>query len=220
MKTPCWNRLLPLFAVLIAAAPPINAQSKMFKCTIDGRTVYQQTACPVTQQANDAKPAAEAAFAPASSASRAAARAREPRALPRASPAARRCRPSRPVRAPRHSTDPDPSKCSRSAHPAGRRTACEHCSDDRWHPGAQCVAPLSRGRNAAIKRNADRVHDALGSLVWAGEAQLMAVRIADMEIPLAPRGVGGRGGRCQPLLYGAAMECVDVRHVKDHPPPP
>ena len=76
MTTPCWNRLLPLFALMVTAAPPTNAQSKMFKCMIDGRTVYQQTACPVTQQANDAKPAAEAAFAPASFASQATARAR------------------------------------------------------------------------------------------------------------------------------------------------
>ena len=75
MKILCWNCLLPLFAVLIAAAPPANAQSKMFKCMIDGRTVYQQTACPVTQQANAAKPAADAASAPASSASRPTARA-------------------------------------------------------------------------------------------------------------------------------------------------
>ena len=76
MTTPCWNRLLPLFALMVAAAPPTNALSKMFKCTIDGRTVYQQTACQVTQQANAAKPVAEAASAPASSASRATARAR------------------------------------------------------------------------------------------------------------------------------------------------
>jgi len=76
MTTPCWNRLLPLFALMVTAAPPTNAQSKMFKCTIDGRTIYQQTGCQVTQQANDSKPAAEAAFAPASSASRATTRAR------------------------------------------------------------------------------------------------------------------------------------------------
>src|SRR6267142_1365329 len=53
--------------------------------------------------------------------------------------------------------------------------------------------------------------DAPGSFVRAREAQLMAVRIADMEIPLAPRRVGRRGCRCQPPFNGAAMESVDVR---------
>jgi len=40
--------------------------------------------------------------------------------------------------------------------------------------------------------------DAPGSFVRAREAQLMAVRIADMEIPLAPRRVGRRGCRASP----------------------
>jgi hypothetical protein len=63
MKTSCWARLLPLFGVLLAAIPTTHAQTKMYKCIIDGRTVYQQTACPVNAQTDDVKPTAEAASA-------------------------------------------------------------------------------------------------------------------------------------------------------------
>jgi hypothetical protein len=63
METSCWARLLPLFGVLLAAAPTTHAQTKMYKCIIDGRTVYQQTACPASAQADDVKPTAKATSA-------------------------------------------------------------------------------------------------------------------------------------------------------------
>ena len=65
---------LPLAALVLAAHPVSHAQ-KMYRCVIDGRTVYQQTACPA--YASDAKPmtsAASAAAASAASAASAAAR--------------------------------------------------------------------------------------------------------------------------------------------------
>jgi len=77
-------RWLVLCCVSIAAAPLTHAQTKMFKCMIDGRTVYQQTACPVSARADDVKPVAAAASAnqlPASGPSaRAGARAAAPSA--------------------------------------------------------------------------------------------------------------------------------------------
>jgi hypothetical protein len=80
VKIPCHVRLLLLSCVLVAAAPPMHAQTKMFKCIIDGRTVYQQTGCPVSARADDVKPVAgvTSASQPASGASAP----RTPRAMP------------------------------------------------------------------------------------------------------------------------------------------
>ena len=79
------GRRWPLLVFPLAAAcPPGLAQGqKMFKCLIDGRTVYQQTACPAN--AIDAKRAAEPAPGPASAASPAGARVPAPAASDAAS---------------------------------------------------------------------------------------------------------------------------------------
>lgn len=68
---------LPIVLALAFAALCAQAQTKMYKCTGEGRTVYQQTAC------------ASAAAAPAASAAadNAAAPARAGKARPTASPA-------------------------------------------------------------------------------------------------------------------------------------
>ena len=64
MRTLRWIRRLPLLGLLLlTAAPALHAESKTFKCMIEGRTVYQQTVCPVSSQSDDVKPAAEAASA-------------------------------------------------------------------------------------------------------------------------------------------------------------
>jgi len=76
MKTSCRTPLLLMPCLLIAVALPTHAQTKMFKCIIDGRTVYQQTGCPVGLRADDVKSIAETAAAyrpPASAAARASA---------------------------------------------------------------------------------------------------------------------------------------------------
>jgi hypothetical protein len=78
-------RSLVLFCSLIAAVGLAQAQTKMFKCVVDGRTSYQQTACSVSSPATDAKPIAEPAATPRASASgassRAGARAAPPQAI-------------------------------------------------------------------------------------------------------------------------------------------
>ena len=61
MKTPRWLALWPLFAALLCTGA--MAQSKTYKCMIDGRTVFQQSACPVSAEPEAAKPAAEASAA-------------------------------------------------------------------------------------------------------------------------------------------------------------
>ena len=69
MKTPRWLALLPLLFALPALQA--QAQSKTYRCLIDGRTVFQQSACPVGAEPEPIKPAAEASapkpFAPTSS---------------------------------------------------------------------------------------------------------------------------------------------------------
>ena len=45
MKTSRWLALWPLFSALLCTGA--QAQSKTYKCMIDGRTVFQQSACPV-----------------------------------------------------------------------------------------------------------------------------------------------------------------------------
>lgn len=52
--------------ILVATAVSAHAQTKMFKCLIDGRTVYQQSGCPVSLSASEPAPAAAAASQPAS----------------------------------------------------------------------------------------------------------------------------------------------------------
>ena len=69
MRTSCRDRMLLLAGLLLAAAPPLRAQSKMYKCIIDGRTIYQQTACPAAQRGSEANPTAAVASAVANSAS-------------------------------------------------------------------------------------------------------------------------------------------------------
>jgi hypothetical protein len=49
-----------LLALVVVLMLPAYAQTKMFKCILDGHTVYQQTACPVTSQINDAASAPQA----------------------------------------------------------------------------------------------------------------------------------------------------------------
>ncbi len=46
MKVERWKHLLLLFVSLESVAPQLFAQGKMFKCVLNGRTTYQQTACP------------------------------------------------------------------------------------------------------------------------------------------------------------------------------
>jgi hypothetical protein len=73
MKKTNPDRWWLLVAAALVAVPVAHAQSqKMFKCLVDGRTVYQQTACPAN--AVDAKRPADAASAAASAASQAPAR--------------------------------------------------------------------------------------------------------------------------------------------------
>lgn len=60
--------LLPALATLTLAA---QAQSKMYKCTGNGRTVYQQTACADASPADAVAPPEPAASARRSGASRA-----------------------------------------------------------------------------------------------------------------------------------------------------
>jgi hypothetical protein len=62
---------LVLVATLLAASNAA-AQGKTYKCSIDGRTVFQQTACPVNHSEDGASSPAEAG----SAASRAHARAK------------------------------------------------------------------------------------------------------------------------------------------------
>lgn len=63
MNTSRWMALpLPLLGALLSLSA--QAQSKTYKCIIDGRTVFQQSACPVTAEPEVvntvAKPAAAA----------------------------------------------------------------------------------------------------------------------------------------------------------------
>jgi hypothetical protein len=46
MKVERWKYLLLLFVALESVAPQLLAQGKLFKCVLNGRTTYQQTACP------------------------------------------------------------------------------------------------------------------------------------------------------------------------------
>lgn len=73
MRGDRWDTLL-LGGLVFAAASQVYAQGKMFKCVADGHTVYQQTACPVSQDSNEVRPAARAASAAAKSASKASAK--------------------------------------------------------------------------------------------------------------------------------------------------
>jgi len=59
-------RIRPTIPMLLAMAIPLAAQCKPFKCLIDGRTTYQQTACP--PNSTDATRPAEAASAVSESA--------------------------------------------------------------------------------------------------------------------------------------------------------
>jgi len=59
--------LLPLVPLMVAATLPAVAQTKMFKCIVDGHTVYQQIACPVIQPATEAPSAPPAASTSAGS---------------------------------------------------------------------------------------------------------------------------------------------------------
>jgi hypothetical protein len=68
----------------MAAAGLAQGQTKMFKCVVDGRTAYQQTACSISSPAADAKPMAEAAAAPQPAASGASSRAGARAAKPHA----------------------------------------------------------------------------------------------------------------------------------------
>src|SRR5258705_9475336 len=63
VKTSRRTRLLMLACVLLTAALATHAQTKMFKCIIDARTVYQQTGCLVGSLADDVKPIAGTAAA-------------------------------------------------------------------------------------------------------------------------------------------------------------
>ena len=64
------TRIHLLLGVLAMAAAPASAQTKMFKCIVAGRTVYQQTECAAAApDKEEAKPAARAASAPRRAAS-------------------------------------------------------------------------------------------------------------------------------------------------------
>lgn len=65
---------LILVPMLSTFAMATQAQSKMFKCVSGGRTVYQQTACPVAAQADEAKASAPAASSPRAETARASTR--------------------------------------------------------------------------------------------------------------------------------------------------
>jgi len=58
--------LMTLLALTVGSISLAAAQTKMFKCMSDGHTVYQQTACPASQQPSEVASAAQAASAPAS----------------------------------------------------------------------------------------------------------------------------------------------------------
>jgi hypothetical protein len=57
--------LMPLLVLVAAPMLPAFAQTKMFKCMVDGHTVYQQTACPVIPQIDVAASAPQATSASA-----------------------------------------------------------------------------------------------------------------------------------------------------------
>ena len=63
-----WTLQLSLLSVLLALTSSLNAQTKLFKCIVQGRTVYQQTARPVVASEESSRPA-EAAPASSSPAS-------------------------------------------------------------------------------------------------------------------------------------------------------
>ena len=55
---------------------------------------------------------------------------------------------------------------------------------------------------------------------WPREAQLMSVRVGDVEVALAPLGVARREVGFQTLSYGVPMESIHVGDVEDHATPP
>jgi hypothetical protein len=59
MKVEHWKVWLLLFAALPVAAPQVFAQGKMFKCVVNGRTTYQQTACAETLPVDEVRSPAE-----------------------------------------------------------------------------------------------------------------------------------------------------------------
>lgn len=63
--------LLCLLPALVTATLVVQAQSKMYKCTGNGRTVYQQTACADISPADAVAPPETAASARRSGAARA-----------------------------------------------------------------------------------------------------------------------------------------------------
>ena len=48
----------------------------------------------------------------------------------------------------------------------------------------------------------------------------MSVRVGDVEVALAPRGVARREVGLQTLCYGVSMEGIHVGDVEDHATPP
>ena len=63
MKSERMQCLMTLLALTVESIPLAAAQTRMFKCMSEGHTVYQQTACPVSQQASEVSSAARAASA-------------------------------------------------------------------------------------------------------------------------------------------------------------
>lgn len=53
-----------------------------------------------------------------------------------------------------------------------------------------------------------------------GKTQLVAVRVGDVEVPLSPLGIAGRGLGVQPVAQRAVVEGVNVADVKDDTSPP
>ncbi len=51
------------------------------------------------------------------------------------------------------------------------------------------------------------------------ETQLVPVRVTQVEVTLAPRGIARREERAKPGCGRTRVHSVDIRHVENHPPP-
>ncbi len=59
-----------------------------------------------------------------------------------------------------------------------------------------------------------------GSSEWPREAELVTVRVADVEVAFAPFGVARSSVAPQPLGDAVLVQGVHVRDIEDHPTPP
>src|SRR5512146_1689672 len=100
---------------------------------------------------------------------------------------------------------------------------------------ACCASRSKRGKIRRLqtrRRNAEENHGGKGNALnppasdsrppseRAREADLVSVRIDDVEVALAPRGIARGKGRREAGGEGAAMHGVDVIDIEDGAPPP